>query len=97
MGSTGFYREGEGRGEGAGGRENGRPSPHHLWPTNVVSKILTEPPMVLGPPTYVLVLRTSDNHVDAHNHDKFGILYQHHTTQERFTHHADITSHRRIE
>jgi hypothetical protein len=27
----------------------------------------TEPPKVLGPPTYVLVLRTSDKHVDAHN------------------------------
>jgi hypothetical protein len=27
-----------------------------------------EPPKVLGPPTDVLVLRTSDNHVDAHNH-----------------------------
>jgi hypothetical protein len=27
-----------------------------------------EPPKVLGPPTDVLVLRTSDNHIDAHNH-----------------------------
>jgi hypothetical protein len=26
-----------------------------------------EPPKVLGPPTYVLVLRTSDNHAGAHN------------------------------
>jgi hypothetical protein len=33
---------------------------------NVVS--ITEPPKVLGPPTDVLVLRTSDNHIDAHNH-----------------------------
>jgi hypothetical protein len=27
-----------------------------------------EPPKVLGPPTDVLVLRTSDNPVDAHNY-----------------------------
>jgi hypothetical protein len=30
--------------------------------------ILTKPPKVLGPPTVVLVLRTLDNPVDAHNH-----------------------------
>jgi hypothetical protein len=29
---------------------------------------VTEPPEVLGPPTVVLVLRTLDNPVDAHNH-----------------------------
>ena len=29
---------------------------------------VAEPPKVLGPPIDVLVLRTSDNHVDAHNH-----------------------------
>jgi hypothetical protein len=29
---------------------------------------ITEPPKVLGPPTAVLVLRISDNPVDAHNH-----------------------------
>jgi hypothetical protein len=29
---------------------------------------VTEPPKVLGPPTVVLVLRTLDNPVDAHNH-----------------------------
>jgi hypothetical protein len=29
---------------------------------------MTEPPKVLGPPTVVLVLRTSDNPVGAHNH-----------------------------
>jgi hypothetical protein len=27
-----------------------------------------EPPKVLGPPTIVLVLRTLDNPIDAHNH-----------------------------
>jgi hypothetical protein len=29
---------------------------------------LTEPPKILGPPTFVLVSRTLDNPVDAHNH-----------------------------
>jgi hypothetical protein len=29
------------------------------------SSHVTDPPKVLGPPTDVLVLRTSDNHVDA--------------------------------
>jgi hypothetical protein len=29
---------------------------------------VTEPPKVLGPPTVVLLLRTLDNPVDAHNH-----------------------------
>jgi hypothetical protein len=29
---------------------------------------MTEPPKVLGPPTGILVRRTSDNHVDAYNH-----------------------------
>jgi hypothetical protein len=29
---------------------------------------VTEPPKVLGPPTIVLVLRTLDDRVDAHNH-----------------------------
>jgi hypothetical protein len=29
---------------------------------------VTEPPKVLGPPIVVLVLRTSDNPVGAHNH-----------------------------
>ena len=28
---------------------------------------ITEPPKILGPPTDVLVLRTSDSHVGAHN------------------------------
>jgi hypothetical protein len=30
--------------------------------------VVTEPPKVLGPHTVVLVLRTSDNPVDVHNH-----------------------------
>jgi hypothetical protein len=33
-----------------------------------------EPPKVLRPPTDVLVLRTSDNHVDAHNHSTSLVL-----------------------
>jgi hypothetical protein len=36
---------------------------------------ITEPPKVLGPPTDVLVLRTSDNHVDAHNHLTSSVFY----------------------
>jgi hypothetical protein len=38
------------------------------------SEIVTEPPKVLGPPTDVLVLRTSDNHVDAHNHSTSSVF-----------------------
>jgi hypothetical protein len=33
-----------------------------------------KPPKVLGPPTDVLVLRTSDNHIDAHNHLTSSVL-----------------------
>jgi hypothetical protein len=55
---------------------------------------VTEPPKVLGPPTVALVLRTLDIPVDAHNHSTSSVLYLHHSTQERFTRHADITSHR---
>ena len=29
---------------------------------------------ILGPPTDVLVLRTSDNHVDAHNHSTSSVI-----------------------
>jgi hypothetical protein len=58
-----------------------------------VNSTVVEPPKVLGPPTDVLVLRTSDNHVDARNHLTSSVfLYQHHTAQERFTHHCDRTS-----
>jgi hypothetical protein len=35
---------------------------------------VTEAPKVLGPPTYVLVLRTSDNHAGAHNHSASSII-----------------------
>ena len=54
-----------------------------------------EPPKSLGPPTVVLVQRTSDNPVDAPELlDKFGICFSC-LSQERFTRHADITEHRR--
>jgi hypothetical protein len=58
---------------------------------------VTEPPKVLGPPTVVLVLKTLDNPVDAHNHSTSLVLYLHHSAQERFTRHVDITSHQRKE
>jgi hypothetical protein len=35
---------------------------------------VTEPPKVLGPLTDILVLRTSDSHVDAHNHSTSLVL-----------------------
>jgi hypothetical protein len=35
---------------------------------------VAEPPNVLVPPTYVLVLRTSDNHVDARNHSTGSVI-----------------------
>jgi hypothetical protein len=38
------------------------------------SSVVTEPPKVLGPPTDVLVPRTSNNHVDAHNHSTSSII-----------------------
>jgi hypothetical protein len=38
------------------------------------SMTITEPPKVLGPPTDVLVLRTSDNHVGAHSHSTSSVL-----------------------
>jgi hypothetical protein len=56
---------------------------------------VTEPPKLLGPPTVVLVQRTSDNPVDAPELlEKFGICFSY-LSQERFTRHADITEHRR--
>jgi hypothetical protein len=36
--------------------------------------IVTEPPKVLGPPIDVLVLRTSDNPLDAHNHSTSSVI-----------------------
>jgi hypothetical protein len=35
---------------------------------------VTEPPKVLGPLIDVLVLRTSDNHVGAHNHSTSSVI-----------------------
>jgi hypothetical protein len=58
---------------------------------------VTKPPKGLGPPTVVLVLRTLDNPLDAHNHSTSSVTVSLSFRQERFTHHADITSHRRKE
>jgi hypothetical protein len=56
------------------------------------AEIVTEPPKSLGPPTVVLVQRTSDNPVGApESLDKFGICFSY-FSQERFTRHVDITS-----
>jgi hypothetical protein len=56
-----------------------------------------EPSKSLGPPTVVLVQRTSDNPVGApESLDKFGICFFY-LSQERFTRHVDITNHRRYE
>jgi hypothetical protein len=35
---------------------------------------VTKPPKVLGPPIDVLVLRTSNNHVDAHNYSTCSVF-----------------------
>jgi hypothetical protein len=54
--------------------------------------IVTEPPKSLGPPTVVLIQRTSDNPVRAtESLDMFGICFSY-LSQERFTRHEDITS-----
>jgi hypothetical protein len=58
--------------------------------------VVTEPPKLLGPPTAVLVQRTLDNHVDAHNYSTSSVSISF-LAQERFTRHADITTHRRNE
>jgi hypothetical protein len=53
---------------------------------------VTEPPKSLGPPTVVLVQRTSDNPAGVpESLDKFGICFSY-LSQERFAYHADITS-----
>jgi hypothetical protein len=52
---------------------------------------VTEPPKVLGPPTAILVLRTSDNPIGARNHLTSSVIcILIISPQERFTHHADI-------
>jgi hypothetical protein len=58
---------------------------------------MTEPPKSLGPPIVVRVQRTSDKPAGAlESLDKFGICF-HFFSQERFTHHADITKHQRYQ
>jgi hypothetical protein len=56
---------------------------------------VTEPPKSLGPPTVVLVQRTLDNPVDAHNHSISSVSISFFIAQERFTRHADIITHQR--
>jgi hypothetical protein len=57
-----------------------------------VASAVTEPPKSLGPPTVVLVQRTSDNPAGVpESLDKFDICFSY-LSQERFTRHADITS-----
>jgi hypothetical protein len=58
---------------------------------------VTEPPKSLGPPTVVLVPWTLGNPVDAHNHSTSSVSVSFFLSQERFTHHADITTNRRNE
>jgi hypothetical protein len=58
---------------------------------------VTEPPKLLGRPTVVFVQRTLDNLVDAHNHLTSSVSVSYFLAQERFTRHADITTHRRDE
>jgi hypothetical protein len=58
---------------------------------------VTKPPKLLGPPTVVLVQRTLDNPIDAHNHSTRSISDPYFLAQEGFTRHADITTHRRNE
>jgi hypothetical protein len=54
-----------------------------------------EPSKSLGPPTVVLVQRTSDNPAGApESLDKFDICFLY-LSQERFTRRTDITIHRR--
>jgi hypothetical protein len=57
---------------------------------------VTEPPMLLGPPTVVLVQQTLDNHVGAHNYSTRSVFVSF-SRPECFTRHADITTHRRNE
>jgi hypothetical protein len=58
---------------------------------------VTEPPKSLGPPTIVLVQRTSNNPVGAPDHLTSLVSCIPYLSQERFTRHADITIHRRYE
>jgi hypothetical protein len=55
-----------------------------------------EPAKSLGPPTVVLVQRTSDNSAGAPDHltSSVSVFF---TLPSRFTRHADITIHRRYE
>jgi hypothetical protein len=58
---------------------------------------VAEPPKSLGPPTVVLVQRTSDNPAGAPDHLTSSVSKFPYLAQERFTLHADIIIHRRYE
>jgi hypothetical protein len=58
---------------------------------------VTEPPKSLGPPTVVLVQRTLDIPAGAPDHLTSSVYVIPYLSQERFTHHEDITIHRRYE
>jgi hypothetical protein len=62
----------------------------------LLSIVVMEPPKSLGPPTVVLFQRTLDNPVDAHITRQVWYLFPS-LAQERFTRHADITTHWRNE
>jgi hypothetical protein len=55
---------------------------------------VTEPPKSLGPPAVVLIQRTSDNPAGAPDHLTSSVS-EFLTFPRAFTHHADITNHRR--
>jgi hypothetical protein len=58
---------------------------------------VTELLKLLGPPTVVIVQWSLGNPVDAHNHSTSSVFVSFFLAQERFTRHADITTHRRNE
>jgi hypothetical protein len=58
---------------------------------------VTEPPKSLGLPIVVLVQRTLDNPVDAHNHSTSSVSVSFFLAQERLSRHGDITTHLRNE
>jgi hypothetical protein len=55
------------------GPSHPRPS-HPRTRARVTEPPVTEPPKVLGPPIYVLVLSTSDNHAGVHNDSASSVI-----------------------
>jgi hypothetical protein len=71
--------------------------PNHLGRRRKAMDVVTEPPKSLGPPTVVLVQRTSYNPVDAPDHLTSSVSEFLTFSQERFTRHTDITTYQRNE